>query len=287
MRIKNRVRMLTIYFIVIFLFFALIFRIIEASAKNVEDSLGIKVPIIMYHSVLKDPSKSNDYVISPIDVEKDFIYLKDNNYTTVFISDLINYVYDDIPLPKNPVVITFDDGQLNNLEYVLPLLKKYDMKANFSVVGDYTEKWSMLEDKNLTYSYLTWPDIKTLVESGRVEIGNHSNKMHSIDSKRKASTINEGETYKDYLMEFGSDTMAVQNKLHKNSDVTPQFYTYPYGFYCAESEKILKSLNFKATLIVSEKPNYITKSPECLYLLNRYNRPSGISTNEFMNKALA
>ena len=135
MRIKNRVRMLTIYFIVIFLFFALIFRIIEASAKNVEDSLGIKVPIIMYHSVLKDPSKSNDYVISPIDVEKDFIYLKDNNYTTVFISDLINYVYDDIPLPKNPVVITFDDGQLNNLEYVLPLLKKYDMKANFSVVG--------------------------------------------------------------------------------------------------------------------------------------------------------
>ena len=55
-------------------------------------------------------------------------------------------------------------------------------------------------------SYLKWPDIKTLVESGRVEIGNHSNKMHSIDSKRKASTINEGETYKDYLMEFGSDT---------------------------------------------------------------------------------
>ena len=35
-----------------------------------------------------------------------------------------------------------------------------------------------------------------------------------------------------------------------------------------------------------EKCNYITRDPECLFLLGRYNRPSGISTWEFMKKAL-
>ena len=35
-----------------------------------------------------------------------------------------------------------------------------------------------------------------------------------------------------------------------------------------------------------EKPNYITRNPDCLYGINRYNRSGLYSTEEFMSKLL-
>jgi peptidoglycan/xylan/chitin deacetylase (PgdA/CDA1 family) len=42
------------------------------------------------------------------------------------------------PLPKNPVVIAFDDGYLGNYETALPILKKHDAKAIFFIATSFT-----------------------------------------------------------------------------------------------------------------------------------------------------
>ena len=68
--------------------------------------------------------------------------------------------------------------------------------------------------------------------------------------------------------------------------VDANVYAYPYGAISAESEPVLKDLGFYASLSCREKPNYITKDPDCLWQLGRYNRPSGISTETFMQRAL-
>ena len=81
------------------------------------------------------------------------------------------------PLPQNPVVITFDDGFYNNLSVALPLLEQYDMKATVSVVGSFSENQTE-QDSHKSYSYLTDADIAVLLESGRFEIGNHTNSLH-------------------------------------------------------------------------------------------------------------
>ena len=50
-------------------------RAITASSEGsvqMEQSL----PVIMYHSVLSDPSRTGDYVITPDEFEKDLIYIK-------------------------------------------------------------------------------------------------------------------------------------------------------------------------------------------------------------------
>ena len=57
-----------------------------------EKADGIKLPIIMYHSIVKDEGRSGEYVITPIEIEKDLLYLKQNGYTTVFVNDVIRYV---------------------------------------------------------------------------------------------------------------------------------------------------------------------------------------------------
>ena len=58
----------------------------------------IELPIIMYHSMLKDGS--GKYIISPDTFEEDLQYLKDNGYTTIHMQDLLNYVNKGTALPR-------------------------------------------------------------------------------------------------------------------------------------------------------------------------------------------
>ena len=160
----------------------------------------IDVPIIMYHSILKDPSRSNKYTVTPAVLEEDLKYIKDKGYTTVTIADLISYVYDDSPLPEKPIVLTFDDGHYNNYGYLFPLLEKYDMKAVISIVGSYTDKFTETDEANLNYSYLRWKDIKELMDTGRIEFQNHTYNLHSNTGKRIGTKKIKGETDEHYKL---------------------------------------------------------------------------------------
>ena len=166
---------------------------------------GVLVPILMYHSILKDPKRAGMHVLSPDTLEQDLRYLKDHGYTTVSIQQLIDAVYQDAPLPDKPVVLTFDDGYLNNLTYVLPLLEKYDMKATISIVGAYTEQAEREDDENPNYAYLKKQRIAEMAQSGRFEIGVHSYDMHG-QKTRKGSAKNKGESTGQYQAVFRADT---------------------------------------------------------------------------------
>lgn len=277
---KNKIKILA--FLITLLF---IINIIIVSAKAYSND-KISVPIIMYHSVLKDESQAGDYVITPVTLEKDLIYLKDNGYCAILPSDLIDYVENDVKLPEKSVILTFDDGYLNNLTYVLPLLEKYNMKALISIVGSYTETYSESPDPNPYYAYLSYKEINKLRLSQRIEFANHSYNMHSITEKRKGTIINKNESFSDYQNIFIADTINTHYALEEKCLLSLKTYTYPYGFYTEESEKILKGLGYKVTLTCDEKPNYITHDKGCLYLLGRYNRPYNVSTQAFMKKAL-
>ncbi len=283
---NSRIKSIFLCIIAIILAIIVLIQIISVSAVNIDAEKGMKVPIIMYHSVLDSERRSGDFVISTKTLENDLLYLRQNGYSPIFISDLINYVNNSGTLPQNPVVLTFDDGFYNSLAYVLPLLEKYDMKASVSVVGYYSKVNSECPDKNPSYAYLTWDDILDLLRTKRIEIGNHSFNMHSHTKKRAGSKKNKYESEDDYYSLFLRDTLNLQDMLKTNCDYQPYFYTYPFGFYCEQSEKYLKQMGFKATLTCEQRMNYITKDPECLYLLGRYNRPSGISTEAFMKKVL-
>lgn len=244
----------------------------------------IEVPIIMYHSILKDPSRSNKYTVTPTVLEEDLKYIKDKGYTTVTITDLISYVYDNKPLPENPIVLTFDDGHYNNYGYLFPLLEKYDMKAVISIVGSYTDKFTETDEANLNYSYLRWKDIKELMDTGRIEFQNHTYNLHSNTGKRIGTKKMKGETDEHYKNVLEEDILKLQQEFEENTNYIPQCFTYPFGGISNASLDIIKELGFKASLSCEQGINKLTKNPNSLYLLKRYNRPSYISTYNFFQK---
>lgn len=244
----------------------------------------IEVPIIMYHSILKDSSRSNKYTITPTVLEEDLKYIKDKGYTTVTIADLISYVYDNKPLPEKPIVLTFDDGHYNNYGYLFPLLEKYDMKAVISIVGSYTDKFTETDEANLNYSYLRWKDIKELMDTGRIEFQNHTYNLHSNTGKRIGTKKIKGETDEHYKNVLEEDILKLQQEFKENTNYIPQCFTYPFGGISNASLDIIKELGFKASLSCEQGINKLTKNPNSLYLLKRYNRPSYISTYNFFQK---
>ena len=251
---------------------------------------GIRVPIIMYHSILKKSHEIGKYVITPTEFENDLIYLKKHEYSTINMSELIDYVYNNAELPPKPVIITFDDGNLNNYIYGKPLLQKYEMKAVISIVGKYSEQFSSTltsttsPTNNPDYAYASWDQIKEMSDSGYFEIQNHTYNLHSTKKRNGIKRI-KGEPLEDYCDVLTSDIGMLQDKLTEVTGTRPNTFTYPFGSISNESKDVLKNLGFKATLSCAEGVNIINKNKEdALYRLKRNNRPHGISSANFFKK---
>ncbi len=242
---------------------------------------SIPLPVVMYHGLLKDYRYQNNFFISPKLFERDLKYLKENNYTPVFIRDLIAYVDNGAPLPEKPVLLTFDDGYYNNYIYAYPLLRQYDMKAVISIIGGLTDKASLIKDENPNYSYLTWDEVKELSNSGYIEIQNHSYDMHANSYNRRGSMQRPGESLEQYRSVLQEDLGALQEKIYETTGQRPTAFTYPLGAISQSSRAILESIGFRATLTCREGINYITRDPDCLYRLKRVLRTPGKSSEDF------
>lgn len=245
---------------------------------------GISLPILMYHSVLKDQSRTNKYTITPTRLRQDFDLIRDHGYTAITMTELINYVHNDAPLPEKPIIITFDDGFYNNFGYVTPILEEYGMKAVISVVGEYTDKYTEENIENLNYGYLRWQDVKTLIDSDVFEVQNHSYSFHSMDGSRKGSKKKENESDEAYKKAFIGDIQKMQDAFSEHTGYTPNTFTYPFGAITLKSNDYVKEMGFSASLSCNEGINTITKDPECLYLLKRYNRPGDVDSKTFFSK---
>lgn len=277
--IKKR-NLIISFSLIIALFTSLVAFATKSTQKEVE---GITVPIIMYHGINQNASRLGTYVVSPETIENDLSFLKENGYETVVVGDLINYVYDDTPLPKKPVILSFDDGYYNNLVYLPDILKKYNAKATIAVVGEFTDKFSKADSHNVNYSHLTWEDLQDISKSGYFEITNHTYNMHSTDGRIGCFKM-KNETDEQYKENLTADLMKMQDTLKEKANIDCRVFTYPYGKICNSSVDIIKEMGFKASLSCYEKLNTITKDKDCLYLLGRYNRPYNISTEKFMKK---
>lgn len=282
--ILKRLRILIIALTVVFTFSALFSG--AGSKDDIIDNEGVFLPIIMYHSILKDKKLQNDYTISPSLFENDLKYLTGNGYTTVTVEDLINYVYHGKDLPDRCIMLTFDDGYYNNYYYAYPLLKKYKCKAVISPIASMTEKFTQTQDISVTYGHISDDDIREMVNSGCVEIQNHSYDMHTL-TPRKGVSKKKSESREDYKKAVTDDITRAQNYLENVTGKKPSCFVYPFGAKSDGTEELVRELGFVCTMTCTEEPNVITRDKESLFELGRYRRDGKESMESLMKSMMS
>lgn len=119
--------------------------------------------VLMYHRILPKKQLINNYsgiIVSVENFEKQIVWLK--KYKTIIsLDELLNIK--SVEELKNKVILTFDDGYLDNLTYALPILEKYSAPATVYITnrflhGDATMWWEELNyilqnRKNLEFNF--------------------------------------------------------------------------------------------------------------------------------------
>ena len=97
--------------------------------------------------------------------EEQLIFFRDK-FNVVTMEDVLRS-FEGYSLPKNPLLLTFDDGYIDNFNIAYPLLKKYGFQGSFFISGKPLTDNTVLDDSKTIMS-----DLLELIEEYRNEYGN-------------------------------------------------------------------------------------------------------------------
>lgn len=88
--------------------------------------------IVTYHYVrpLKDSKYPNIKGLELENFTKQVEYFK-KNFNFITAEQILDSIYENDDIPKNSMLLTFDDGLKDHYSFVFPLLKKYDIQGLF------------------------------------------------------------------------------------------------------------------------------------------------------------
>jgi len=217
----------------------------------------VTAPILLYHHV----STSNDtqdsrYNIPPEKFEEQIKWLFDNGYQTINVTDLYNLIANGGEIPQRPVVITFDDGNIDIYNNAYPILKKYGFVATFFVVETYMNGKDMVSTDQL----------KELIKNGW-EIGSHSKSHAHLPS------ISEDQLPDEIRM----SKLHLEDKL----GVTINSFAYPFGEISDNVIRLTSNFGYKSAVGLGDA---VTHSMNSIFYLARIEIQNDFSMDQFISK---
>jgi peptidoglycan/xylan/chitin deacetylase (PgdA/CDA1 family) len=123
--------------------------------------------ILMYHSVLDDPRQQDDLlggIAHSKAVFRSQMELLAGSFRPVSLDHVLRFLKEGRDLPRRTVVVTFDDGYVDNSEIAAPILDQVGVPATFYVTIDWVENARLPWPARLRYAFRTtkkssWADV--------------------------------------------------------------------------------------------------------------------------------
>jgi peptidoglycan/xylan/chitin deacetylase (PgdA/CDA1 family) len=187
------------------------------------------VPILMYHYISTPPSATDKIrvglSVTPEMFEAQIKLLVDNGFTTMTLFDLYSQLATGQALPAKPIILTFDDGYVDNYQNAFPVLKKYGQTGTFFVLT------GPADVKNP--AYLSWDMIEEMSRAG-LDVQLHAKDHVDLRQRR----------YEDLVWQVIGGRQSIE--AHTGKPVV--FMAYPSGKYDDAVLKFLASNNFWAAV---------------------------------------
>ncbi|MDP2157759.1 MAG: polysaccharide deacetylase family protein [Nitrospirota bacterium] len=151
------------------------------------------IPVLTYHHV----NDSGNFIsVKPYIFESHIRHLKEKGYTSLTAHEFLLICSGAVTAPEKPVMITFDDGWLDNWVFAYPILKKYEQKAVIFVVTSlvaeegrrvrtdeglvrplpsHKECQKIIETGQSADIMFSWEEAREMEKSGLIDIQSHTN----------------------------------------------------------------------------------------------------------------
>lgn len=182
----------------------------QVASGSAEDYC-IRVPVILYHHIeplaIATLLGHAQLTVDSNIFDEQMGYLVAKKYNFLSLEDLVHDILERKPVPAKSVVITIDDGYIDNYTYAFLDAKKYHIIMNFNIPTGLVGQ----------PDYMTWDHLKEMAQNPYVRIYNHTT-SHAPLGLISADQITK---------EITTANADLQSNLGIKNDIV----VYPYGSY--------------------------------------------------------
>ena len=195
-----------------------------------------QVPVLCYHQIRDwkptDSKTSRTYIVPPAAFAAQMRMLADSGYHTITPDQLYAYLISNARLPAKPVMLSFDDTDLDQYTVAYPEMKKYGFKGVFFIMTV-----SLGRPR-----YMSRDQVRTLSDEGNT-IGSHTWDHHNV--KKYAGN--------DWIIQLDKPTRQLEMITGK----TIRYFAYPFGLWNTAAFPELKKRGFVAAFQLNERADHL------------------------------
>ncbi len=227
------------------------------------------VPVLMYHHVSPSPGL---VTVSPETFASHMGYLARAGYTTVSADDLAGFIRREKTLPRKSVLITFDDGFLDNYVYAYPELRKRGLRAVVFIVTNWISDGALrphagsgnppptpghkackaaIREGRSDEVMMRWSEIQAA--SDTLEIHSHTHRHVRWDQLFPDEATRRAEVEKDLCLS--------RELLQRNLGKVSEHLCWPWGYYEPAYQTIAQKLGFNVQYTVGKGVNTGGRNP--------------------------
>ncbi|WP_018549246.1 polysaccharide deacetylase family protein [Streptomyces sp. LaPpAH-108] len=223
---------------------------------------GAAVPVLMYHAVAAAPNTATRALsVAPEAFAEQMALIGDLELTPLTTAALAEHWRLRRPLPRRPVLITFDDGYEGVHRHALPVLAQHGFPATVFVSTGWVR--GRYDTGGALDTMLDWDQVRALASAG-VEIGGHSHSHPQLDQLDDSALE----------WELARSTDIVTGEL----GVRPRSFAYPYGYSDRRVRRAVRSAGYAQALAVG---NALARRAQGPYALRRVTVRRDTGVEEF------
>lgn len=188
---------------------------LSAAQENKFPEEGI--PVLMYHSISTIPGNSLGVPVKQFTEEMEWLHSR--NYHTLSLEEFYQALVNKASVPDNPVLLTFDDGYVDNYTSALPVLRQYGFRATFFIISN-----------SIGNDNMNWDQLHELVLQGN-SIGCHT--VHHYDLSALSAK------------QLESELTVSKQELENRLGVGVFALCFPSGRYNTTTLELMPKLGYK------------------------------------------
>jgi len=196
------------------------------------------LPVLMYHKIPDAaPATRHQTFVTKDNFARHLAFFRRQGFTPITFADYQEFASGRRPLrefPRRPLILTFDDGYLDNYRNLLPLMQQAGYRGVLYLLGDFDLRhnaWDLAADPAEPRAELMSEAQKAAFVAAGWEIGAHT-LTHPHLSELPAATA---------AHELSASKAALEQRL----GVAVQSFAYPYGDLSPETKRLVAAAGFR------------------------------------------